>query len=95
MELKEKIQLLKESGFDMETPILMVKTLTQGNDRFTTQLYVYIDEIDVVYINRYFIRGLETISEDDVLRDHNSLNTNAKNDYVATMKKLPFLSSYL
>lgn len=92
---KEKVKQLQDNGFIFEEPNLLIKKLNQGSDRFTTCLFVYVDEINIVYINRYFIRGLETIAEEDVLRDHNSLNTNTKDDYVATMKNLSFLKSRL
>lgn len=97
MDLEEKIEALKENGFEYSRSDLelLIKKLNQGNDRFETHLYVYTDEIDVVYINCYLMRGLETISEQRVMEDHNSLNTNTKNDYIATMGKLPFLKSRL
>ncbi|MFC5976280.1 hypothetical protein [Carnobacterium antarcticum] len=91
----EKIEQLRSNGFKFEEPNLLIKKLNQENDRFTTVLFVYVDDIDVVYINRYFMRGLETITEDGILKDHNQLNSNTKIDYVTTMQNLTFLKSRL
>lgn len=91
--MAEKIEQLRENGFKLEKANLMVKQLDSKGDRFKTYLYVYLDEINTVYINRSKISGMRTIEESDVLGDHNSLHTSAKNDYVSTMEKLPFLKS--
>lgn len=53
------------------------KAEREDGNRFTHD-FVYYPHNNKFYINCYFIRGLETISEADLLRDHNELNTPAK-----------------
>lgn len=93
---KEKIKLLEKNGFKAnDTKEVYSKTVEQNPDRFTTDFLVFIDEIDVLYINRYFTRGLETISGSDVMRNHNDMNSEAKKVYVDIKENLPFLKSVI
>lgn len=86
---------LIENGFDERVSTLLVKKLKRGEDRFATEMLVYEDEPTKVYINRCFLGGWKTISEDELLFDHNDLNSNAKQDYLETIDNVKFLKSAL
>lgn len=99
---KEMVQSLLNNGFKKKERLVsknreevLVKKLDSSGDRFSTDLYVYTDEPDKVYINRFLTRGLETISESDMLENHNNLNSSQKDEYIKTVEKLPFLKSAL
>lgn len=94
MEIHEKIEQLTKQGFTLNTDgTIMIKDLPKENDRFDTVLYVYLADIDTVYINVYKLSGLQTISDGDLLRNHNECQSTAKAHYVKIMAALPFLSS--
>lgn len=93
LSLDEKISILKANGFKSRDHNLLVKELDCIGDRFLTLLYVYLDDINTVYINRDKISGFRTIPEYEVLNNHNDLHTGARNSYLKVMKDVPFLSS--
>lgn len=96
MEETEKIDLLKKNGFKPnDTGEVYERSVEKNPDRFNTDFLVFIDEIDVLYINRYFMSGLETISRSDVMRNHNDMNSEAKKVYVDIKENLSFLKSVI
>ena len=96
MEYYEKITQLIENGFDWDdTREILIKDLPKESDRFSTVLYVYVDDLDHVYINQYKTSGLRTISDGELLTNHNECSTYAKSAYLKTIDALPFLSSAL
>lgn len=62
--------------------------LKKGSDRFYHFLRWYDDEPERFYIDCLYTNGLETISEEDFLRNHNGLSTNAVNCYLNIIDKL-------
>lgn len=96
LEIHQKQEKLTKQGFKLNSEKqILINELPKENDRFTTVLYVYVDELDLVYINQYKSNGLRTISDGDLLRNHNNCQTSAKEHYVEIMDALPFLSSGL
>lgn len=63
-------------------------------DRFRTEFFWYGDEPNLIYINRYLTRGVETISEDSVLTNHNDLHSDAKHKYLAIKDKFNFKCAF-
>lgn len=93
MKTHEKIKQLVKQGFTLNAEgDIMINDLPKETDRFDTVLYVYLDDIDTIYINVYKSSGLRTISDGDLLRNHNECQSNAKAHYVAILDALPFLS---
>lgn len=85
---KEKLLELgfEESGFDDEKCFRI--NLEKGSDRFYHSLRWYEDEPEIFYIDCLKLGGLMTISEEDFLRNHNGLSTNAVNCYMEIIEKL-------
>lgn len=86
---------LIENGFDERVSTLLIKKLERGDDRFATEMLVYEDEPAKVYINRCYLGGWKTISEDELLFNHNKLHSSARKDYLETIEKVKFLKSAL
>lgn len=87
MEITDK---LKDLGFKLKNynnaEIYVYKTegkISGGktNDRFTYDFVYYIED-NIFYINCYLMRGLETISESELLQNFNGLNTVAKEKWL-------------
>lgn len=82
---------LLELGFGEDTDAdeeCMEIGLEKGSDKFYHFLRWYDDEPERFYIDRLDIDGIETISEEDFLRNHNGLSTNAVNCYLKIIDKL-------
>lgn len=62
--------------------------LEKGSDRFYHFLRWYDDEPERFYIDCLYTNGVKTISEEDFLRNHNGLSTNAVNCYLKIIDKL-------
>lgn len=62
--------------------------LEKGSDRFYHFLRWYYDEPEHFYIDRLDIDGIETISEEDFLRNLDGLSTNAVNCYMQIIEDL-------
>lgn len=74
---------------------LMFLRINEKEDRFNTELIIYTDEIEKVYINQSKISGLITISEQDVLNNHNNLHDGVKRNYLNFKEKFPSINSAL
>lgn len=85
---KEKLLELgfEESEFEGEKCFRI--NLEKGSDRFHHSLRWYEDEPEIFYIDCLKLSGLMTISEEDFLRNHNGLSTNAVNCYMEIIEKL-------
>lgn len=81
---------LIELGFELKDYYgnkAYVFTPSNKGDRFRHD-FVYYEDESTFYINRYFRRGLETISEIDLIRNHNELNTTAKRTWIEIKETL-------
>lgn len=85
---KEKLLELgfKEKVFEGEKCLEV--GLEKSSDRFYHFLRWYEDEPEKFYIDCLKLSGLTTISEEDFLRNHNGLSTNAVNCYMKIVEKL-------
>ena len=85
---KEKLLELgfEESKFEGEKCFRI--NLEKGSDRFHHFLRWHEDEPDKFYIDEVLISKVKTISEEDFLRNHNGLATNAVNCYMEIIEKL-------
>lgn len=63
---------------DCETGEFLKLDITGTHDRFKTRLRWYEDSPEQIYIDRYLMRGLETVSENEVLSNHNGLHNGAE-----------------
>lgn len=67
----------------------LVLYLNQGKDRFLHRLRWHeIDEPDKLLIDCYYLRGLETVSEEDFLMNTNGLSSNAIENYKEILERL-------
>ncbi|WP_086349911.1 hypothetical protein [Candidatus Enterococcus clewellii] len=73
----------------------LVKVISKIGDRFKTRLRWHEEEPEKIYIDRHFTRGLETISESDVITNHNELHSGAKDDWLAFKKDFPEIKSFM
>ena len=62
------------------------KYSTHIEDRFNHILVVYPD--GEMYINRYKMSGLTTITFDEIIRNHNNLNSGIKKEILKLIKEL-------
>jgi hypothetical protein len=82
---------LKELGFELrnydgvEAYILNMRC--SADMRFTHD-FVYYPSENRFYINRLKRAGLETITEEDLIRNHNELNTPAKRKWLEIKEAL-------
>ena len=85
---------LKEFGFVCIESKPTYKTLScllnkRGKDRFETEITIYTDDPDTYYINRHFFSGTKTISIEEVMVNHNSLNYSAKSRLIEFIAEFP------
>lgn len=74
---------------------LLYLTISENEDKFTTIMYIFKDEIYKVQINRYVTYIIETISEQEVLDNPYNLNNGAKLNYLKFKEKFPYIKSVL
>ena len=67
----------------------LVLYLNQGKDRFLHRLRWHeLDEPEKLLIDSYYLRGLETVSEEDFLMNTNGLSSSAVEHYKEILEKL-------
>ena len=89
--IKATKEKLLELGFEekvFEGEECLEVELKKASDRFYHFLRWYEDEPNKFYIDCLKLSGLMTISEEDFLRNHNGLSTNAINCYMEIIEKL-------
>ena len=82
---------LKELGFQktsLEDETFLYLKLRKNKDRHQHCLRWYADEPETFYIDCDYMSGLETISEDYFLRNHNNLTSSSVQHYKEIMEKL-------
>ena len=71
---------LKELGF-IETSIAFYKTVGESKDRFETTI-IFDKEEEKFFFLRHFISSDKFIDEEDIIINHNELQTEAKNEWL-------------
>lgn len=82
---------LKELGFEernLEDETFLYLKLRKNKDRHQHCLRWYADEPETFYIDCDYMSGLETISEEEFLLNHNNLTDSAVQHYKEIMEKL-------
>jgi|SRR5699024_1371455 len=88
MKLTEKLLKLGfELGEYYGKMAYVYRTERNPNMRFIHEFVYYPDE-NQFYINCYKTRSIETITEDELIRDHNDLNTPAKEQWLEIKTQL-------
>lgn len=79
------IKKLEELGFELVPyrgeDAYVLSIAASSNMRFSYD-FVYYTQDNEFYINAHKLSGLRTISEDDLIRNHNELNTPAKQKWL-------------
>ena len=79
----------RESIPELGNKVGLVLYLKQGKDRFLHRLRWHeLDEPESILIDCYYIRGIETIDEEDFLTNTNGLSSNAIEQYKEILRKL-------
>lgn len=76
----------KESTLEDETYLCL--KLRKNKDRHQHYLRWYADEPETIYIDCDYLSGLETISEEQFLLNHNGLSSSAVQHYKEIMDQL-------
>lgn len=82
---------LKELGFEernIEDETCLCLKLRKNKDRHQHYLRWYTDEPETLYIDCDYMSGLETISEEQFLLNHNGLTSSAVQHYKEIMDQL-------
>lgn len=72
---------------------LLQLEIAKSGDRFSTALYWYSDQPKKVYITMAKMSGAVTISESDVLANHNELHTGVLKNWKAFKESFPEIES--
>lgn len=79
----------RESIPELGSKIGLVLRLKQGKDRFLYRLRWHeIDEPEKLLIDCYYLRGWETVDEEEFLINTNGLSSNAIEHYKEILEKL-------
>lgn len=85
------IKKLEELGFEFRnyygTEAYVFHMNYSSNMRFSHD-FVYYPNENTFYINRQLMSGLRTIKEEDLIRNHNEVNTPAKCKWLEIKKSL-------
>ena len=84
---------LKELGFEerkLEDETFLCLELRKNKDRHKHCLRWYADEPETFYIDCLYLSGLETISEEQFLLNHNNSSDSAVQHYKEIMEKLGY-----
>lgn len=77
---------LKEDYFNTGNAYVF-RTSEEDGDNFKHD-FAYYPDVNMFYINCHKTRHTETITEDELKQDHNSLNTSAKNKWLEIKNEL-------
>lgn len=84
-----KLGFKRETIPELENKIGLVLYLNQGKDRFLHRLRWHeIDEPEKLLIDSYYLRGWETVDEEDFLINTNGLSSSALEHYKEILEKL-------
>lgn len=71
----------KKCTIDSIHPYLKLSISDKGSDRFESNIVLFDDEPNVIYVIRHKMSGLRIISNTNVLNNFNDLHTNFKTAY--------------
>lgn len=91
--MKEKLLAYGFQVTEEDNEQCLTKVISKIKDRFQTRLRWYEEDPEKIYIDQAFIRGLETVSEADVITNHNELHSGAKENWLAFKKEFPEIKS--
>ncbi|MBP1046436.1 50S ribosomal protein L29 [Enterococcus sp. BWM-S5] len=96
--MKEKLLAYGFKVTEEDGEECLIKVISKIGDRFQTRLRYYdnpsvFGSQNQIYIDRDFLRGLETIKESDVINNHNELHSGAKKNWLKFKEEFPEIKS--